>query len=369
MGNKFKNFIKKQWILVWLITVSVLLASLVAFAEYGEVNNKIKRVIAPSASIDKLFTSNYLELGSSNIRLAYFDSVDSNNEYEFPVYIRNYNPSDPNALYNGTIKYSISIQLAHSNGTPYTLADVATAFGSIQGAKPSITVSDGTNSVTLGSNNTTEGTYVVESVFGDTEETRFSLDSNNTSDVWTVTFNNIKLDDKDYFVKITATPTNSDLESISATIGIATSPNVHPQGWEGKFMDAIKTEKNTIIPISQYDAYNYSVIGTGENWLYICYDPSKLDVNPFLQHSEGTSKVQIIPSYKGNTSGRNGWYSLKIHANPDTDRIYRYDLQFYKVNGFDPSTSENSNKTSAEDNFEWMSSNCIELVQSATEIS
>ena len=368
MGGKIKKFLKKQWILVWLITASLMLVTMIAFAEYGAVNNKIKRVLAPSASLGNLFTSNYLGLGSSNNRLAYFDSVDPNGKYEFPVYIRNHNPADPNTLYNGTIKYSINIQLAHSDGSLYTSAEVATAFASIQGAKPSITVSDGTNSVTLGSYDTDADAYVVGKVFGSTEQTKFILDSNNTSDTWNVIFNNIELDDDDYFVKITATPTNADLEPISATIGIATSPDVHPQGWEGKFMDATKTGSNVAIPISQYDAYNYSVLGTGEKWLYICYDPTKLDVNPFLQHAEGTSKVEIITSYKGTTGGRTGWYSLKIHANPDTDKIFRYDLQFYKVNGFDPSSASNSNKTSAEDNFKWMSSNCIELVQSDTEL-
>ncbi len=368
MSKKIKKFLKKQWILVWLITVSLMLVSLVAYAEYGEVNNKIKRVLAPSVNLGKLFTSNYLGLGSSNKRLAYFDAVNPAGEYSFPVYIRNYNPSDPNTIYNGTISYSINIQLVHSNGNPYSSAELSTVFTSIIGAKPSITVTDGTNSVTLGYYNTESSTYVVGQEFGNTAQTRFNLDSNNKTDTWTVTFNNIELDEDDFCVKITASPTNTDLESISATIGIATSPDVHPQGWEGKFMDATKTEGNAAIPISQYDAYNYSVLGTGEKWLYICYDPSKLEANPFLQHSEGTSKVEIITSYKGTTSGRTGWYSMKIHADPDNDSIYRYDLQFYKVNGFDPSTSSNSNKTSAEDNFKWMSINCVELVQSDTEI-
>ena len=87
MGGKIKKFLKKQWILVWLITASLMLVTMIAFAEYGAVNNKIKRVLAPSASLGNLFTSNYLGLGSSNNRLAYFDSVDPNGKYEFPVYI------------------------------------------------------------------------------------------------------------------------------------------------------------------------------------------------------------------------------------------------------------------------------------------
>lgn len=349
--KKIKELFKKQWALIWLIAASVALTALITHAEYDEANNKIKRVIAPSASLGGLFTSNYLGLGD-NIR-SYYTSARDDKTYSFIVDLRNYNSEE---IYNGDIEYKITMALAHLDGTLYTTdpddanyAADAAKLETLKDNTATITVSRGGDSVTLGWD-PTAGAFVLSGEFGPGANYTIAGTSGGekikNSHEWTVTFRNIKLDTDDYCVKITADPSNTDLENISAAIGIATNPDFRPMGWSGAFSD------NTSVSVDRYDAFNYTISGTGEKWLYFCYDPSKIEINDFFAASY--TEVTELNNYCGEQSGRSTWRSIRIAADPDVTGNNRYDLQLYKNNSYHPASfAEMTNVSTA----------CIELAQ------
>ena len=156
---RFGKYLAKNWITLWLAAVFVILISVICvWASYTDSNHKIKRVIAPAAANEGLFTSNYLKLGNSEIQSAYFDENDEK-IYSYSVIVRNYNPSDPGTIFETPIPYKFKVTLAHRNGTPFnstTDAALITAMGA-----NTITISDGgSHTVTL---NSSTLTYTFES--------------------------------------------------------------------------------------------------------------------------------------------------------------------------------------------------------------
>lgn len=315
-----RNHLAKHWITIWLVAVSLILISVICvWASYIDSNYKIKRVIAPAATTEGLFTSNYLKLGSSEIQSAYFDKND-NKEYSYSVIVRNYNPSDPGTIFESPIPYKFKVSLAHRNGTLFnstTDAELISAMGN-----NTITISDGSNSVTLNSSKLTE-TF---------ESPMPTLSSDHKIDTWTVTYNEFELG-SDYCLKFEAIPQNIEgLDTLSATIIVAAFPVVHPEGWTCTIAEPIDQESDSSVETNRYDAFNYIISGTGIRTLEFKYDSTKLIVNPasYQFYSEVDAPVDI--------NDRTNWKKIVIHANPNTTAKNRYDFQVYKVGGHEPSS-------------------------------
>ena len=320
--TKFADFIKQQWILVWLLVAISGLTTIVAYGVYTEGVYKMKRVVAPAAEIGGLFTSNHLIVGGGAKSVYYQE--DAASPFSFPVEIRNYNPNDPNTKYHGTIEYSLTASLAHMNGNVYENDNptLITNESDWNTKEMSITVSLGSESIVLSGSTLSDNLGT---------ETKYSLTEQHDKDTWTVTFTNIPLG-TDYCVKITAVPVNQDLSNISQVLAVNAVPEVYTEGWSCSIAD--DTENKTV---AQYDAFNYTITGTGRKTLKFSYDSTKFEINPtFCNYI--TEAVSGSYSGSSNTSlvNRTNWKTITITADPDTTLVNRYDFQIYKVSSFQP---------------------------------
>ena len=311
------RFLKQQWIVLWLLVAISGLTAVVVYAIYSEGENKIKRVVAPAAELGGLFTSNQLMVGGGS-KSVYYQESDTP-PFEFPLEIRNYNVNDPDTKYQGTIEYSLTARLVHMNETPYTLAELPeTSDWNATDAPMSIAIELNNDKIEL------KGNAITGSLGA---ETKYTLTSANPLDSWTVTFTNIPLD-TDYCVEITAVPVNQDLENLSQVIGISSVPEIYTEGWSCVIAD------DTSKSVNSYDAFNYTITGTGKKDLKFSYDSSVLEINPsFCEYLTEAS----IGNYSGSTTeNRSGWKTILIHADPDQTFVNRYDFQMYKVGTFSP---------------------------------
>ena len=329
--KKILKFLKREWLLIWLIVVSLALTASFTMADFIDANYKIKRVVVPAAELGGLFTSNYLALGQNNIKPAYFQ----NTPYSYDVIIRNYNPVDPNNVYNGIITYTLSIELVKSNENSYNTSneeDAAklAAMGTI------VVALEGGESFTLNSSNLSH-TFSAK-----------TLTKTDGTDTWHVTYSGIELD-SDYCVKFTAHATNNaDLEDIYSTVIVASYPVVRPQGWSCVLDEAGQS-------MADYDGFNYTITGTGAKTLKFSYDSSKLAVNPACYLLDFHGDVYAPVAYSGSGSHDSNWSTIVIDADPETTFVNRYDIQMYKINAYSPSSSDaiDPNKENAFVEFEF----------------
>lgn len=316
--KKFIGLLKKKWVLIWLVLAITSLTAVISYASYKNANNKIKRVVAPAAKTEGLFTSNYLAIGSTNTKSAYFEKNNSN-IYTYNVDIRNYNPADQDTVFESHIPYTLSVQLVHRDGKAYNKDTDAAALTTMRKGNMSITVSFGADTITL--DGTADGSHLNGTASQHTL-TGTGVDKENR---WDVTYNGIALD-SDYCVKFTAIPqAGLNLDSISATIIVASYPVVNPEGWDCKLVESGN--------INDYDAFNYTISGTGTKDLYFSYDATKLNVNFAFYGMDSSDEIDAPIAYAGggDSAAHTGWQTIVIHANPDTLKINRYDLQVYKV--------------------------------------
>ena len=309
------RFVKKRWLLIWLILVCLALIAVFTYAAYKETNNKIMRVIAPAAKSDTLFTSNYLALGTDNFKPAYFQNAEATS-YSYSVFIRNYNPADPGQIYDGTINYALNVTLVHRNGVAYDPNDPADAEA--LAGMGGLAVSLGTSELFTFDADNLSHSFTGRSLSGT---------GAGGTDEWTVAYTNIALG-SDYCVKFEAVTTNPDLENISATVFTATYPVVRSQGWKCILQEAEGDSSSA--HIDEYDGFNYSISGTGAKTLSFRYDSSKISINPACWLLDNTVAAPV------DISGRNGWKEIVISADPDTTHISRYDFQAYKVDSYQP---------------------------------
>lgn len=322
--RKTLSFFKKYWIALWLVFASTALFTvMIAFADYEEANNKIKRVFAPSAGSHPLFTSDYLDPGESgNIKSAFYRDGDS---LEYDVNIRNYNPIDPNKIYDGTINYTLKATLTHKDGTPYNTTTGIGLPGQI-----TVSIDEQSFTFTAGSSDTHTFTGLELSGKGTTG-----------TDTCHVVYGSEFAIDCDYCITFLAEPVQTDLDKISATIQVSKYPETHTEGWTCVLADEVTDQTKT-----QYDGYNYTISGTGAKWLYFSYDSTRFEIN--------TADYQLIDEIDApiayvtpatSPKGNENWKTVVIHANPEatgsSKDVYRYDIQLYKkVTNWDASKSE-----------------------------
>ena len=307
---KKKKASGKNWITIWLVVSILIVAGISSFAVYAEVNNKMKRVIAPSNQKESQFTSNYLSSGLSNIKFVYFNEGSTNFSYD--VVIRNYSPLDPGNIHDSPIEFTLSAELVHKNGTAY--------------AESPSEMND--ESITLTCNNNTDDieddiTLVIDSEHLSHNVVQTISGVGDTGKkIWHVSYSNIPLG-SDYCIKLTAAPTDHNLQAISATIVIDKYPAVHREGWSCSLV-----ESGTI---SDYDAFNYTIIGTGSSNLIFSYDESKLTINPAF-YTLNDIVDDPVDSEKGDD-----WKEIVIHVDSGSGNN-RFDIQLYKVYPYQPAS-------------------------------
>lgn len=333
MKKNIIKFLKKQWLLVWVIVVSASLLTFAVYAEYSESSVSMKRVVVSKSNGGPMFSSNVLVKKPSDDNIAYKPKYvsklsDSTKKYVIGVYLWNYDQKDFSNVYYDDITYSVSIRLCNTGGTSITLdsgksVEVYDSTGSPETLLG--TLDSTTNSISTFTRTLTRGTGSVKS-----NEHYYVL---KYSSNWDLT------DDINNCVEIIATPTDTDpnkyndINPLAARIGLQESHGDQPNAWD-YYINEEKLD-STKKP-NDYDGYNLILSGSGAFTITIECDPTKIKINKdFYDPNSPNSLNRFISGEVTFTAGTNGtWDKLVIKADSnDSARNYRnrYSIQLYRV--------------------------------------
>ena len=348
--KKVLSFLKKNWITTWFVIAIAVSVTFLAFAEYIQVQNRAKRVIANTADTGKLFTSDYLKSGELVARELPFGKYAT--ECEIPIRIWNYDSSDPTKHYSTSdISYMVVAQLVSEDGAIITAANALsgiqigikketensfTYFGSTPASSETVTVNAGEEDeyhyTRTPSYDSTDGYKI-------TYEGLILSKEDKDENTYTLSFPTSMITSEDkIYVKITATPVptanNSfrDIDPLGAILSVAEQKATLTQGWAGDFYDATAN--------TDYDGFNYVISGNGSSVLKFSWRTDKLEVNKFFLEDNaadietGYPKDEIIDGVT--------WRTIYINANSndttheengativDRNGVSRYDIQMY----------------------------------------
>ncbi len=315
--KKARAFLKKHWIVIWLLTV-LFSITLIVHAEYIADKNKVKKVAANIAAEGQLFSSNHLTPG--DIELKKIQTPAENVYCVVPINIWNYNASNPTKAFQGEIPYTLTMKLVDSQ-------DHTIAQGALNGLVIEFST-DGTSYSEL-SWNSTKGCYYYE-----IEET-FEASNGNyipSQHNYYVRFPSSVLDnDPGIYMELIASPDdNKNFSAINAIIGVQHQGTTIVRGWRGDFFD----DKSYI----DYDAFNYVVTGNGSATITLQWCSDYLEINEvnLAEYASDISSSDLTGQTK-TINGVNGkWKKIVIDADADEldgsgNRIgrNRYGFQFY----------------------------------------
>ena len=328
MYKNIKSFIRKQWLLIWITVVTVLLTAMSVSAEYGLTTNMMNRVVRSVSSQGMMFSSNYLVENGDQTYIAKY--VSKTNPFEIDVYLWNYSMDNISKWYPEDIYYTFKAELVDSKGNTLTLEESDTR---------SVILLDsvGNEIVTL-SRTTTEYTSGVQTLTYDeaqSDENRFTIRYPSDWD----------LNDIDFCVRITASPYRGDnsnkykdLKDISAVLGLKESLSSGSRGWRGYI-----SEEESSKSISDCDAYNVVVTGSGKATITLTWDTRYLDFNEYFYNNSksiydfGSGEVGYSVNASENTA------TITINADTGssvTSNRNRYDIQLYKTGTAEPASWE-----------------------------
>ena len=324
MKAGIKSFIRKNWLVLWLVVVSVcLLTTGVVYAAYTKYDSA-KIVVARIGGTGKLFSSNYLQRGSmSNVPL-YFD--DTNTGLIDYVRISNFSQGNPGKQYPRAVNYEISLQLVYvSDGeyVPFTSANASELIGDRY-----IRVSlNGGSYIYFGKNNGSYDNLTQYTISGcslaggspvtDVLRVEYSADQDETR--------NTPSGLPRMYLEVVATPTPSsnylDLEPISGRLELQFTGSVQSVIWNGYINETGAQDSNnsSTSVSSTLDDYNYVIEGVGKGTFTLTWNTSYVELNQDF--------INEMSSLEGN-SYSNGQLVIKV----DSDDVSRYDTQFYRTN-------------------------------------
>lgn len=332
MKNKIFTFVKKQWLLIWLLLTSLSFVTIVVKAESVVLLSPMKRVLVTKDGHGLLFSSNLLDIveeGEIEYQPAY---KSGNGPYVVDLLLWNYDIKDEGSRYPEDINYELRTVLTDASGTPLTATDVGTKTVIIAPKSPSGV------SITLSSENLSdklESQNLIHSANGSTENS------------YTLTFPSgwDLEEDADICVQLTAVPTTktlgggyTDLATLGKIVGLRKSRATGSNGW-----DAVVNEKNNSNSPTSFDAYNLVVSGSGRATITISWDISKLEVNKnFYDDGNNVFGYTVGENAEVVDSGEeDGWYTVTINADTGIaarNNRNRYSLQLYKLGELDDDT-------------------------------
>ncbi len=327
MKKHIVQFIKNQWLFLWILLISFGMVALVVSAEYPGKNNFMKRVVMSDESSDMMFSSNLLTL-VENDRISYRPYFvrqleNSSETYNVDVFVWNYDIDGTGDFYSKQINYDLEIKVVDEYGN--TLSNLGNDK-SIQVFKngsitPLVTFSDleavytynSSEQETLASGGRTQNTYSV----------RFSGNWDLRNDTG-----------KRVMIKATPAAAFTDLKTLAAAIGLKEERASASTGW--KYYINEQRLDNSATPVD-CDAYNLVLTGTGSQTITIEWNPAVAALNQYFYESGGSAfpfvSGEVVYTAGG---GTNGWNKLVINADSySAAKNYRnrYDIQIYKVNG------------------------------------
>lgn len=332
--------LKKHWITIWLVAVTVLLGSLISYAIYTEVSS-VKRVVTTKAAPKELFSSNCMYADLYERRMPA-------NEYN--VEVRNIDQNAPDVPNPSDIYYTLTAQLQVKYGnTIMTMDELKAELGDNTEAYAEYVEKAKSYTISKTQNDNSDGAiaspaalnfsdYASENytiVFGAPEDYETLPGGSVSIDRFKVTVPRTDFDNEDpeFYIYVKADPTDTGLTDYIQTLLYGSKNIVVTASWSGAL-----AEKNT--STVDYDFYNYIITGSGSGKLDIMWDPDWFEVNEFF-FDRTLSGVTFDP---GNIDGENividtidsgeykDWNKVTIIVDTSgTSAKSRYELQLYKA--------------------------------------
>ena len=322
----FKVVIKYP-VTIWMIVSFVVFLSVyIAFAAYNG-TAIVKRVVSTQASSSSSFSSNYMEVYSTN-NIA-VKSLRTTNDGNFicPITVCNYDQLDPTSPAHSLISYSFTAELVKYDSSTNTYVRV----DSVQKKENNVPktfyvqkVIDNNQPINTDDqhNLNTDGTffytYSSESLEGE----------GSFRDTFNICFDasEVAKDVPDLFIKVSAIPTQESIQqngngvsNLASVISISQGRTVET-GWHGSLQETSTTD---------YDGYNLIIEGSGAGTIDILWDNNKFTMNPvFAEQNGGTGGIL---SEEEDVSGQAGWKKRTLTVN-SANGDNRYVVQFYKKN-------------------------------------
>ena len=334
MKEKIIKFIKKQWLLIWIVAAAIALTTMGAMAAYISANSTMKRVVVSASSQGKLFSSNVLvEDGKNTYIPRYFSQLtDESLTYPVDIYLWNYSLTNPARWYSDDIDYSIKFTLTDSEGTALTAAEI--------GSRTEIIADEEHNTLATLNSSTFTYTKSGESLEYDAQESDEGKYTLKYSGNWNLD------NDTDICVKVevefekgTDDTKYQDLNPLGGIIGLKKSVTTESTGWQ-----AYISERTAGKTVTACDGYNMIVSGFGAATITIKWDTRYLGCNKnfydgsiytFGTYTDNTKEVLYTAPAEGSNIA-----TLVIKADTAsavTSNRNRYDIQFYKTGASEPS--------------------------------
>lgn len=331
MNNKILRLVKKHFLLVWITVASVMICSMGAYALYESKYSSMNRVVVASSTEGMMFSSNLLEEGGESTfkgvyRSELADADKATGHYDVDVMIYNYNLSNSIKRYPDRIDYDIEVKLTDMMGNQLNAGAVGSKV--IQ-----ILDENGSTLVTLNAANlsgTISGQTLTYSA-SSTSENKYTIRFPGT---WNLD------NDAEICVQMVAKPNNggdpnkyTDLADIGHILGLRRSSNSESKGWQ-----AYLKEQKAGMSVSDCDAYNLVVTGSGKASIEIKWNTTKVDFDKYFYNSDSSLFNYSEVAYTA-ASGESTWSTMVISANTGsstTGNRNRYDVQLYKTGANDP---------------------------------
>lgn len=295
MKYRRRNWFNRRWVIAWFVAASVLLVISVSFAAYTNFNS-VKRVVSTKSDSEPLFSSNLLNLETSDaVKYRYRQVTPNINDGNatFILEIHNYQLHDVTTFNQKTIVYDLIATLQPQPGT-----DLTGQFVNFKIAETSF------NNETL--------TLTNESLAGGGENTNTYLFT-------------IPAEYKDKVnIQIEAVPNNSSYDATKqqklAAI-VTMTEIVVSKTWTGEFID---TERS----INDYDGFNYEISGNGQGTVTLKWKSDMLQISPW-------SAKQLSNSDPTRSTDSDGEWSTLDFSVGNPDQPTAYQLQFFKKSTID----------------------------------
>lgn len=339
MGQKIWSFIKKQWLVVWIVMSVLMLTTLLVTAEYVGENSTMNRVIVSNAQQNTMFSSNILKADGRLYYHAKFESKLSEDQalsgmnYDVKLFLWNYDRMNLSRWYSTDIDYDMTFKLVKKDGTALTAEELDTQAITILKDGVTITTLDKNNLEYNGYSDTLA--YSPSSVSENGYIVRFPGD-------WDFSAN------EDVCVQIIATPNSNgedkyrDISELGAIIGLKQLQSMGTSGWE-VYLNELRNNSSSIP--SDFDGYNLVISGSGVADIVLRIDTNYLSFNRYF-YDETFSVWNFTDGEVTYTPpDANGIAKLVIKANSSTNRNTgadkdtnpeyrnRYNIQLYKKAG------------------------------------
>ena len=326
-----KGYIKKIYkrILKYPVTIWMLISILafsgihMAFAAYNG-TAIVKRVVSTQVSSNSSFSSNYMEVYSTNIAVKNLRTTNEGN-FVCTVTVCNYDQLDPTSPAKALIDYSFKAELVKYNDSTGQY-DVVTTVQKENDVPKTFYVQKIMNDNQAISSDHQHSLNSVGS-FSYTYSSE-SLEGGNTlRDAYSICFDaaEVAKDVPDLFIRVSATPTQESIQrngsgvtNLASVISIAQGRTVET-GWHGNLQELSTTD---------YDGYNLIIEGSGKGTIDILWDSSKFTMNPVFVSQYGGTGGKLTG--ESAVSGKPGWVMRTLTVDSATGDN-RYVVQFYKA--------------------------------------